>query len=100
MRPTAAPAEAEVAAEVPEVEVAEAAPAEKPKRVRAPRKKKEAVPVAEVAAELAPEIAAEAADVAAEAPAEAGNSATTSALSRRSMFGKRFRPSASAASGP
>jgi ribonuclease E len=67
----AAPAEAEVAADVPEVEVAEAAPAEKPKRVRAPRKKKEAVPVAEVAAELAPEIAAEAADVAAEAPAEA-----------------------------
>lgn len=67
----AAPAEAEVAAEVPEVEVVEAAPAEKPKRVRAPRKKKEAVPVAEVAAELAPEIAAEAADVAAEAPAEA-----------------------------
>ncbi|WP_301749353.1 ribonuclease E/G [uncultured Erythrobacter sp.] len=67
----AAPAEAEVAADVPEIEVAEAAPAEKPKRVRAPRKKKEAVPVAEVAAELAPEIAAEAADVAAEAPAEA-----------------------------
>jgi len=67
----AAPAEAHVAVDVPEVEVAEAAPAEKPKRVRAPRKKKEAVPVAEVAAELAPEIAAEAADVAAEAPAEA-----------------------------
>ncbi len=67
----AAPAEADVAAEVPQVEVAEAAPAEKPKRVRAPRKKKEAVPVAEVAAELAPEVAAEAADVAAEAPAEA-----------------------------
>jgi ribonuclease E len=67
----AAPAEAEVAADVPEVEVAEAAPAEKPKRVRAPRKKKEAVPVAEVAAELAPEIAAEAADVTAEALAEA-----------------------------
>jgi ribonuclease E len=67
----AAPAEAEVAADVPEAEVAEAAPSEKPKRVRAPRKKKETVAVAEVAVELAPEIAAEAADAAAEAPAEA-----------------------------
>ena len=66
---TAAPAEP--VADAPEVDVTEAAPAEKPKRVRAPRKKKEPVAVAEVAAELAPEIAAEAADVAAEAPAEA-----------------------------
>lgn len=65
-----AEAEAEVAADSPEAEVADAAPAEKPKRVRAPRKKKEAVAVAEVPAELAPEIAADAADAAAEAPAE------------------------------
>ncbi len=70
-------AEAPAEAEAPMVEAApeaEEAPAAKPKRVRAPRKKKEAEPVApEAAAELAPELAAEAADAAPveeEAPAE------------------------------
>ncbi len=78
---TPAQAEAPAEAEAPAVE-AEAAPEPeealpaKPKRVRAPRKKKDAEPVAaEAAAELAPELAAEAADAAAaavevEAPAE------------------------------
>ncbi len=76
-----APAEAEALAEAeaPAVEAEAApepdeAPPAKPKRVRAPRKKKEAEPVApEAAAELAPEVAAEAADAAAveeAAPAE------------------------------
>jgi ribonuclease E len=60
--------EAEATAADPAVEpVADEAPAEKPKRTRAPRKKKDAEPVAEVAAELAPELAAEAA---VETPAE------------------------------
>jgi ribonuclease E len=73
--PAEAEVEAEVAPEAPVAEVAEEAPAEKPKRVRAPRKKKEPVAAAEeVAAELAPELAADAADVApaeeTEAPAE------------------------------
>ena len=66
-----APAEAEAEAEA-EAPAAEAA-AEKPKRVRAPRKKKVAEPAAEeVPAELAPELAAEAAEAAPadEAPAE------------------------------
>jgi ribonuclease E len=72
----AAPAEPEAApAPEPEPEPVAEAPAEKPKRTRAPRKKKEAVaaPVAEeAAAELAPELAAEAADAApAEEPSEA-----------------------------
>ena len=64
-----ADAEAEAPAAEPEAEaVVEEAPAEKPKRVRAPRKKKVAEPVAEeVPAELAPEIAAEAADAAVDA---------------------------------
>ena len=67
-------------AEAPAVEAgatpeAEKVPPAKPKRVRAPRKKKDAEPVApEAAAELAPELAAAAADAApveeAEAPAE------------------------------
>ncbi len=74
-----APAEAPAEAEAPAVEAEaapepEEAPPAKPKRVRAPRKKKDAEPVApEAAAELAPELAAEAADAAAveeEAPAE------------------------------
>jgi len=60
---------AEPEAEPAAPEVVEAAPVEKPKRVRAPRKKKEAAPVAEVAAELAPELAAEAAPVEAETEA-------------------------------
>ncbi len=72
-------AEASAEAEAPAVEAEaapepEEAPPAKPKRVRAPRKKKDAEPVApEAAAELAPELAAEAADAAAvedEAPAE------------------------------
>ena len=72
----AAPAKPETApAPEPEPEQVAEAPAEKPKRTRAPRKKKEpvAVPVAEeAAAELAPELAAEAADAApAEEPVEA-----------------------------
>ena len=64
-----ADAEAEAPAAEPEAEaVVEEAPAEKPKRVRAPRKKKVEEPVAEeVPAELAPEIAAEAADAAVDA---------------------------------
>ncbi|WP_086735058.1 Rne/Rng family ribonuclease [Erythrobacter colymbi] len=69
-----APAEVEAQAPAAEPEpVAEEAPAEKPKRVRAPRKKKEAEPVVaeEAPAELAPELAAAAADAEAEeAPAE------------------------------
>ena len=72
-------ADAEAVAEAPAVDAepaaeAEEAPAAKPKRVRAPRKKKDAEPVVadEAPAELAPEIAAAAADEVAveEAPAE------------------------------
>jgi ribonuclease E len=65
----AAEPEAVTDAEAP----AEEAPAEKPKRVRAPRKKKVAEPVAaeEAPAELAPEIAAAAADAAPAEPEEA-----------------------------
>jgi len=64
----ALPAEPEGEPEAP----AEDAPPAKPKRVRAPRKKKEAAPVAaeEAPAELAPELAASAADANA-APADA-----------------------------
>ncbi|MCM0001467.1 MAG: ribonuclease E/G, partial [Erythrobacter sp.] len=70
-----APAPQEPTAEAAEADTpVEEAPAEKPKRVRAPRKKKVAEPVAqEVPAELAPELAAEAAEAATteeEAPAE------------------------------
>ncbi|MFM7348316.1 MAG: ribonuclease E/G, partial [Erythrobacter sp.] len=73
---TPAEPEAEAPAPAPEAEpIAEETPAEKPKRVRAPRKKKEAAPVAaeEASAELAPELAAVSADTASaeeEAPAE------------------------------
>lgn len=73
-------ADAEAVAQAPAVEAEpvaepEEAPAAKPKRVRAPRKKKDAEPVVaeEAPAELAPEIAAAAADevvAAEEAPAE------------------------------
>lgn len=70
-----APAEAGApTAEAEAVPELEEAPPAKPKRVRAPRKKKDAAPVApEAAAELAPELTADAGDAAPvgdEAPAE------------------------------
>jgi ribonuclease E len=68
MTVVAGPDEAPETAEAMAADEAEPAPAEKPKRKRAPRKKKvEEAPAEEAAAEIAPEVAAAAAD---EAPAE------------------------------